>query len=48
MRGRMTLQQAIEHAEEVARNEKCEECKNQHKQLVEWLKELEERRLKEN
>ncbi len=38
----MTLQEAIEHCEEKAKgNSKCAE---DHAQLAEWLKELEERR----
>ena len=35
----MTLQEAIEHAREVGENE-CEECKQEHEQLAEWLEEL--------
>lgn len=35
----MTLQEAIEHAREVSENE-CEECKQEHEQLAEWLEEL--------
>lgn len=37
----MTLDEAILHAEEVAKNNStCEECRMQHKQLAEWLREL--------
>lgn len=35
----MTLDEAIQHCEEVA-NSECSECANEHKQLAEWLKEL--------
>ena len=38
----MTLDEAIKHAEEVS-NSKCDK---EHKQLVEWLKELKERKEK--
>ncbi len=33
----MTLDEAIEHCDEVSKSEACEECKNQHEQLKEWL-----------
>ena len=37
----MALQEAIEHCVEVSnRDDVCAECKAQHKQLAEWLKEL--------
>lgn len=35
----MTLQEAIKHAREVSESE-CEECKQEHEQLAEWLEEL--------
>lgn len=44
----MTLEEAIIHAEEVA--DRCEvtdgdrACEEQHRQLAEWLRELQERR----
>ena len=41
----MTLDEAIEHCEEVA-NSKCDSCGAEHKQLAEWLKELKERKKK--
>ena len=41
----MTLDEAIEHAEEVANSNCCSECSKEHKQLVEWLKELKQYRL---
>lgn len=36
---KMTLDEAIKHAEEVA-NSQCSECGEEHQQLAEWLKEL--------
>jgi hypothetical protein len=36
----MTLDEAIEHAKEVSIQAECDECKKQHFQLYEWLKEL--------
>ena len=36
----MTLEEAIEHCEEVASNCDNKECALDHKQLAEWLKEL--------
>ena len=42
----MTLKEAIEHAEEKAADDNCC-CQEEHKQLAEWLKELQERRQKE-
>ena len=36
----MTLDAAIKHCDEVSKSASCEECKNQHKQLKEWLIEL--------
>ena len=43
----MTLDEAIEHLEDSIKNREfsCESCKEEHKQLLEWLKEL--RNLKE-
>ncbi|MEE1073594.1 MAG: hypothetical protein U0L26_14655 [Cellulosilyticum sp.] len=43
----MTLDEAIEHLEDSIKNKEfsCESCKKEHKQLLEWLKEL--RNLKE-
>lgn len=35
----MTLEEAIKHAEEVA-SSSCGKCAEEHKQLAEWLKEL--------
>lgn len=40
----MTLEEAIEHCEEVAKIT-CGECAKEHLQLAEWLKELRERRM---
>ncbi|GLI57699.1 hypothetical protein PM10SUCC1_32130 [Propionigenium maris DSM 9537] len=39
--GKMTLDEAIRHAEEVSKSE-CSECSLEHKQLAEWLIELKE------
>ena len=39
----MTLEEAIKHCEEVAK-EKCDACGAEHKQLAEWLRELKWRR----
>ena len=37
----MTLDEAIKHCEEVAEKDCiCEECASEHRQLAEWLKEL--------
>lgn len=36
----MTLDEAIIHAIEVAELSKCEECKQDHLQLAEWLEKL--------
>lgn len=35
----MTLEEAINHAEEVAVTS-CDECREEHEQLAAWLKEL--------
>ena len=40
----MTLDEAIRHCEEVAEGCSGTECKADHRQLAEWLKELKERR----
>lgn len=39
---KMTLDEAIEHLEDSLKNKEfpCESCKEEHKQLLEWLKEL--------
>lgn len=42
-RKRMTLDEAISHAEDVAAT-CCDNCRADHLQLAEWLKELKERR----
>ena len=39
----MTLDEAIEHAEEVA-DSKCDSCGAEHRQLADWLKELKDLR----
>lgn len=48
----MTLEEAIAHLRETLNdanhNWSCEECKSEHKQLLEWLIELQERRLKDD
>lgn len=38
----MTIDEAIEHAKEVAENrdDMCAECRAEHKQLADWLEEL--------
>ena len=40
----MTIEQAIEHAEDTAISAIGCECREEHKQLAEWLRELVERR----
>ena len=40
----MTLEQAIERAEDTAKSAIGYECRDEHRQLAEWLKELAERR----
>ena len=40
----MTLEQAIEHAEDTAKSAIGCDCRDEHRQLAEWLKELAERR----
>lgn len=38
----LTLKEAINHAKEMSENQYvCEECQKEHKQLAEWLEELE-------
>lgn len=44
----MTLQEAINHIDEVINHTECEACKNQHIQLKQWLIELKNRRENEN
>ena len=36
----MTIDEAIIHSLEVAENNECAECREEHRQLAEWLKEL--------
>lgn len=36
----LTLDEAIEHANDVADTEECEHCASEHKQLADWLSEL--------
>ena len=36
----MTLEEAIEHAEDTAKSAIGCECREEHRQLAEWLKEL--------
>ena len=40
----MTIEQAIEHAEDIAVSAIGCECREEHRQLAEWLRELQERR----
>ena len=40
----MTLEQAIEHAEDIAVSAIGCECREEHRQLAAWLRELQERR----
>ena len=40
----MTLEEAIEHAEDIATSAIGCECREEHRQLVAWLRELQERR----
>lgn len=40
----MTLEQAIEHAVEVANEASCDKCKSEHLQLAAWLQELQKYR----
>lgn len=44
----MTLDEAIAHAKEVFENQSvCEDCREEHKQLAEWLEELKQNKGKE-
>lgn len=38
----MTLDDAIKHCQQVAKESDCGECANEHKQLAQWLQELKE------
>ena len=40
----MTIEQAIEHAEDIAISAIGCECREEHRQLAAWLRELQERR----
>ena len=40
----MTIEEAIEHCEDIISDGKCDQCAEEHRQLVEWLRELQERR----
>ena len=40
----MTLEEAIEHAEDIATSAIGCECREEHRQLAAWLRELQERR----
>ena len=40
----MTLEEAIEHAEDTARSAIGCECREEHRQLAEWLRELKQRK----
>lgn len=40
----MTLDEAIEHCEEVAEETECKNCAKEHRQLANWLKELKQLR----
>ncbi len=48
----MTLEEAIQHAEEVAcsleEKDHCDKCAAEHRQLAEWLTELKKLKEKEN
>ena len=43
----MTIEEAIAHAQETAntRNDLCNKCRDEHRQLAEWLTELRELRI---
>ena len=43
----MTLEEAIRHCEEVAERH-CDECGDEHRQLAEWLRELQAYRKERN
>lgn len=38
----MTLDDAIKHCQQIAKESDCSECANEHKQLAQWLQELKE------
>ena len=40
----MTLQEAITHIEDILQKDICEKCKEEHRELKEFLLELQERR----
>lgn len=42
----MTLDEAITHCEEVSKSA-CGKCAEEHRQLAKWLKELRERRMRD-
>ena len=44
VRTMMTLEEAIEHAEDIATSAIGCECREEHRQLAAWLRELSERR----
>ena len=44
----MTLDEAIEHAEDKAKEKPNCQCSKDHEQLAQWLKELKMRRMKED
>ena len=44
---KMSLEDAIKHAEDKAKELGCCECAEEHKQLAEWLKELKDLRSKQ-
>lgn len=45
---KMTLDEAINHAKKVYENQSvCEDCREEHKQLAEWLEELKRNKDKE-
>jgi len=44
----MTLDEAIQHATEKAKNEKCRGCAEDHLQLVIWLEELKDLKIKKD
>ena len=43
----MTIDEAIRHAEDKARELGCTECAQQHRQLAGWLRELKFRRVRQ-
>lgn len=45
---KMTLDEAIVHAKELSESQSvCEDCREEHKQLAEWLEELKQYKNKE-